>query len=172
MTTVTYSHGSMQRPGNLVVLLQSGAASQNLWQPELTNCTLHVSNLALRWCRRLDPLRRLAAHATNHVGMSKGLWCPLVRFGVEGRGQGLGDSRVKGGSPARDDEVTVSLASNRAFASPRPGKRGVRRKRWSHGCDLLQEKSLGPTRRVRRGGFDKSDSRRRNPKAGSRSTKR
>lgn len=42
-----YPHGSMESASNVVVLLQSRTASQNLRQPELTNSTLHVSNLSL-----------------------------------------------------------------------------------------------------------------------------
>lgn len=44
---LTYPHGSMKGAGNVVVLLQSRAASENLRQPELADGALHVSNLAL-----------------------------------------------------------------------------------------------------------------------------
>jgi len=42
-----YPHGSMKGAGNIVVLLQSGTASENLRQPELANSALHMSNLSL-----------------------------------------------------------------------------------------------------------------------------
>jgi hypothetical protein len=74
----TCPHGSVKGAGNVVVLLQSRAASQNLRKPELTNGTLHVSNLSLRRWRSLDPLRGLAADTTYHVGMGKSLWCTLT----------------------------------------------------------------------------------------------
>jgi hypothetical protein len=44
---MAYPHSSMKGAGNVVVLLQSRAASKNLRQPELTDGALHVSNLSL-----------------------------------------------------------------------------------------------------------------------------
>jgi hypothetical protein len=44
---MAYPHSSMKGAGNVVVLLQSRAASKNLRQPELTDSALHVSNLSL-----------------------------------------------------------------------------------------------------------------------------
>lgn len=102
-TRMTYSHGSMQRTSNVVVLLQPWAAAEDLRQPELPDSALHVSNLALSWGRGLDPLRRLAANTTDHVGMCECLGRPLLGFGVEGRRDGLCDSRVQRRRPAGDD---------------------------------------------------------------------
>jgi hypothetical protein len=51
-----YPHCSMESPSNLIILLQSRTASKNLWQPKLSNSSLHVPNLSLRWRRRLYPL--------------------------------------------------------------------------------------------------------------------
>lgn len=102
-TRVTYSHGSMQRTSNVIVLLQPWATAKDLRQPKLADGALHVPNLALSWGRGLDPLGRLAANTTDHVGMCKRLGRPLLGFGVEGRGDGLCDSRMQRRSPAGDD---------------------------------------------------------------------
>lgn len=102
-TRMTYSHGSMQRTSNVVVLLQPRATAEDLRQPELSDSALHVSNLALGWGRGLDPLGRLPANTTDHVGMCKCLGRPLLGFGVEGRGDGLCDSRMQRRCPAGDD---------------------------------------------------------------------
>lgn len=68
----------MKGAGNVVILLQSRAASENFRKPELTDGALHVSNLALwRW-RCLDPLRGLTADTAYHVGMGKSLGCTLA----------------------------------------------------------------------------------------------
>jgi hypothetical protein len=90
---VCYPHGSMKGAGNVVVLLQSRAASENLRQPELPDGALHVSNLSLwRW-RSLDPLRGLAADTTYHVGMGEGLWRTLASARLcQLRRQGLCDA--------------------------------------------------------------------------------
>lgn len=73
----------MECPSNLVVLLEARAASENLGQPELAYSSLHVANLALRRRWGLDPLRRLPAHTTHHVGMGQRLWRPLLRLHVQ-----------------------------------------------------------------------------------------
>lgn len=44
---MTHPHGSMKGAGNVVVLLQSRTASENLRQPELADGALHVSNFSL-----------------------------------------------------------------------------------------------------------------------------
>lgn len=56
ISIMSYPHGSIQRPCNLIVLLQAWAATQHLRKPKLTDGPLHVANLALgrRWC--FDPL--------------------------------------------------------------------------------------------------------------------
>ncbi len=43
----TYPHRSVQSTCHIVLLLQSWAATKNLWKPELVHSTLHVGNLAL-----------------------------------------------------------------------------------------------------------------------------
>ena len=79
----TYPHSSMQGPGDLVILLEAWAASKNLRQPELTNSTLHVANLALAGRGSLDPLGRLPPNTADHVGMGESLGGPLLWFRAE-----------------------------------------------------------------------------------------
>ena len=59
----------MQRPRDLVVLLKPGTAAEDLGQPKLPNSSLHMSNLALRGQRGLDPLGRFPTDAAYHVCM-------------------------------------------------------------------------------------------------------
>jgi hypothetical protein len=80
---VAHPHGRVQGSSNLIILLQSGAAAQNLWQPELTDGALHVANLSLVWGGSLDPLRGFTANTAYHVGMSESLGGPLGGFDVE-----------------------------------------------------------------------------------------
>lgn len=146
---MTYPHGSMQGTSNIIILLQPGATAQDLRQPELANSTLHVSNFALSRGRGLDPLGRLPANTADHVGMCECLGCPLLSFGVEGRGDGLGDSRVQRRRPAGDDQVGVALvAGGRAgIAITRPGtsEGGVCGQRGGHVrvCDQRSVSELG-----------------------------
>lgn len=115
----------MQRPGNLVILFQPGAATENLWQPELTNGTLHVANLALCWRGSFDPLRRLPANAANHVGMGEGLWSALLSLVGKGRRNWLSDPRVERRGTAGNYKAAVEvLAGDRAVAGPRPCQGG------------------------------------------------
>ncbi len=79
----TYPHGSVQSAGNLIILLQSRAASKNFRKPELRYRTLHVANLALRGRWSLDPLRGLTADATDHVGMGEGFRGPLLGLDIQ-----------------------------------------------------------------------------------------
>lgn len=101
---MTYPHSGVQSTRNLIVLLQAWTASQDLRQPELTDCALHVPNLALHRCRCFDPLRRLPAHTTDHVRVRESLWRPLVGFGRQLRGNRLRDTRMEGGGAAGDHE--------------------------------------------------------------------
>jgi hypothetical protein len=90
-----YPHGSVERPCNLVVLLEPRTASQDLRKPESTDGALHVANLALSWRGRLHPLRGLSANTTDHVGMGKRLGASGALFDVQSGGKRLGDSRVE-----------------------------------------------------------------------------
>lgn len=73
----------MESSGNLVILLQARAASEDFWQPELTDRTLHMADLALGrlWC--LDPLRRFPSDTAYHVGVGQGLWGPLLGLDIQ-----------------------------------------------------------------------------------------
>ena len=115
----------MHGASNLIVLLQPWAASQDLWQPELPDSTLHVTDLSLSWWRGLDPLGRLPADTTDHIRMCEGLWRPLLWLSTQGRGDRLCDSRVQRRGSAGDDEVAVGLASSWAIARPGTGERRV-----------------------------------------------
>lgn len=137
----THLHSGVQRTSNLVILLQPGAATQDLGQPELSNGALHVSNLALRGRRRLDPLRGLAADTADHVRMRESLWGPLLGLGGESSRRGLGDSGVKRGSAAGDQEVVSASALIAGagpaitIACPRTGEGRMGVERGSHGVE-------------------------------------
>lgn len=122
----THPHGGVQRPGNLVVLLETRAAAENLGQPELADGTLHVANLALSGRRCLDPLRGLTANTADHVGMGERLGRALLGLGGESRGDGLGDAGVQRRGAAGDDEVVVALVAGAGtgitVAGARPGE--------------------------------------------------
>lgn len=133
----TYPHSGMQRAGNLIVLLQPWAASQYLWQPELTNGTLHVTNLSLCWWRGLDPLGRLAANAADHVRMCEGLWCSLLWLRSKRRWNWLSNPRVERRGSAGDVQVVVDLLvasgwSGITVTRPRTSERGVCCERGGH----------------------------------------
>ena len=131
-TKKSHPHGGVQSPGNFVVLLETRAASEDLWQPELANSAFHVANFALSWGRSLDPLRRFPSDTTHHVGMGQCLWRPLLGLDIEGRGNRLGDPRVQRRSPARDDQVAVDLVARAgaaiAVSSPGTNEGSVRAK--------------------------------------------
>jgi hypothetical protein len=99
----------MQRSGNFIVLLQPGTAAQDLGQPKLTNSTLHVLDLTLRWGRGLDPLRGLPTDTADHVSMGEGLGSALRRLQVQRGRNGLSDAGMQRGSAARDNEGAVGL---------------------------------------------------------------
>lgn len=131
----THSHSGVKRSGNLVVLLEPGTATKDLWQPELANGAFHVANLPLAWWRCLDPLGRLPADTTNHVGMGQSLWRPLSRLDIQGVGERLRDSRVERRSPAWDDQAGVANVSRgRPFAST-----GAEAQRRCHGWRLAND---------------------------------
>lgn len=121
---MTNPHGCVEGSGNLVVLLQTWTASQNFWQPELAHGTLHVGHFALSWRWCFHPLRRFPADTTYHVGMGERLWRSLSRLDVEGRWDGLSDSRVKGRGPARNDEgmINILIPRGRPVPSDRPNE--------------------------------------------------
>jgi hypothetical protein len=56
LVVTTYPHSRVQRAGDVVVLLQSGAAPQNLRKPELADGAFHVADLALHRRRCFHPL--------------------------------------------------------------------------------------------------------------------
>ena len=128
----------MQGSCNLIVLLKAGAATQDLGQPELTYCTLHVANLALSWCGSLHPLGGLTSDTTNHVGMCEGLGGTLLRLGGEGGRRRLGDTRVQRRGAAGDQKIVRALITGAgpaiAIAGSRAseGRMGV--ERGSHCC--------------------------------------
>lgn len=79
----TYPHSSMQSSCDLVILFQPWTASKNLWQPELSHCSFHMSNLSLRWRGCLDPLRWLSSDTAHHIGVGEGLGGSLLRLDIE-----------------------------------------------------------------------------------------
>lgn len=79
----SYSHGGIQGSCYLIVLFQPRATPQNLRQPELADGTFHVADLALRRRRSSNPLGRLSANATYHVGMGESLGGSLVRLDLQ-----------------------------------------------------------------------------------------
>ena len=128
---VSYPHGRVQSACDLIVLLQPRAASQDLWQPELADGALHVSNLALGRLRCLDPLRGLSAHTAYHVRMRERLGRPLIGLGAQLRGNWLRDARVEGGGSAGHHERVVPMVAQRplgafAIASQRSSEEGAR----------------------------------------------
>ena len=126
----------MQCPRNLVILLKTGTAAEDFRQPELTNCTFHVTNLALRRRGSLDPLRWLPSNTADHVSMSESLGCPLLRFRTERRRNRLRDPRVERRCPAGDNQVVVVVVASArpgiAVAGTRPRKRRVCTQRRRH----------------------------------------
>ena len=111
----TYPHSSMECSSNLVILLQSRTAPKNLRKPELSHSSLHVSNLSLRWCGCLYPLRRLSPNTTHHVGMGEGFRCPLLRLDVQCGRDGLCDSGVQRRCPAGDNQVLIGVLIPRTW---------------------------------------------------------
>lgn len=126
---MAYSHRRVQRPCNLVVLLESGAASQDLRQPELTNCTLHVPDLSLWWRRSSSPLRRLPANTTYHVGMGEGLGSALADLRLAHVASGLRNATVQTGCAIGNDEVVGVATLWTASARTWPGGEGGRHNR-------------------------------------------
>lgn len=143
----THSHSSMKSASNFVILLQARTAAQNLWQPELANGALHVSNLSLCWSGSLHPLRRLTSNTTHHVRMSKGLGGSLLRFGVERRRNRLGNARMKGRCSAWNQHAVAALVASDGSAlalavpSTGPGEGGVGVERRRHGGSQRLSKS-------------------------------
>jgi hypothetical protein len=99
----------MKGPRNLIILLQSGTAAQDLWKPELADSRLHVANLSLRWSWGFDPLRRLSSDAANHIGVGEGLRRTLGSLDIERGWNWLGYARVQRRRSARDDQVAIML---------------------------------------------------------------
>jgi hypothetical protein len=84
-------------------------------------------------------LRRLAANAADHVGMSEGLGGSLLRLDVEGRRDGLGDAGVQRRGAAGDEEIIGAAlvagagSSVTAIAGARAGEGRMGVERGSHG---------------------------------------
>jgi hypothetical protein len=115
----TYPHGGMKRSCNLIVLLQSWATAQDLWEPELADGTFHMLNLALSRWRSLDPLRRFSSNTANHVRMGQSLWSSLTRLNVQRSRKRLRDPRVQRGCSTGNDEVFGLFPRRRSLASAR-----------------------------------------------------
>lgn len=128
----------MQRPSNLVVLLQSRAATQDLRQPELTDRAFHVANLSLGRRGCLHPLGRLTTYTTHHVGMGERLRRPLRWLWLVHLARcRLGDAGVQRRRPVRDDKVVLVAAGCLRCAGTRPRGKG-----GSHGEGEERERSL------------------------------
>lgn len=111
----TNPHGSMKRSGDFIVLLQARTATQDFWQPELANSSLHMADFALGRRGSPDPLRWLAANTAYHVGVSERLGGALLGFGVEARGNRLCNARVQRRSSAGNQHcVAILVAGDRA----------------------------------------------------------
>ena len=127
----------MESPRNLIILFQSGTATQDFRQPELANCRLHVTNLSLGWSWSFDPLRRLSSNTTYHVGVGKGLRGALGGLDVESGRDGLSYSRVQRRGSARNDQVAIMLIASSwaaiAVAGPWADERRVVIQRRRHG---------------------------------------
>lgn len=120
----THPHGRMQGTSNLIVLLQSRAAAQNLRQPKLPDGALHMADLPLSGGRRADPLGGFPANTTDHVGMGQGLRGSLGGFRTHLRGNGLGNARMqRGGATGNDQGIFTLIASHRPVASGGAGER-------------------------------------------------
>ncbi|KAH6610285.1 hypothetical protein Trco_000305 [Trichoderma cornu-damae] len=88
-------------PRNVIVLLQPGAAAQDLGEPELPDGALHVGDFALGRSGSLDPLGGLAADSADHVGVRERLRGALLRLLGQGGGDGLGDAGMERRGAAR-----------------------------------------------------------------------
>ena len=114
----------MQRSSNLIILLQSRTASQNLGQPELAHGALHMTNLPLSGRGGSHPLRGLTTNTTDHIGMGEGLGGALgglhsLRLG------GLGDARVQRRGATGDHQRVLSVTSRSRRTSGKRVQRGT-----------------------------------------------
>jgi hypothetical protein len=125
----THPHRRVQRPCNLVILLKSGTASQDLGQPKLTDCTFHVPNLSLWWRRCPRPLRRLPTDTAYHVGMGERLWGALTGLWLVHLTSRLRNATVQTRGPVRNDEVVGLATLWTASARTGPGAEGGRHNR-------------------------------------------
>ena len=127
VSAVAYSHSSIKSARDLVVLLQSWAATQDLRQPELADRTLHMPYPSLSWRRRFDPLRWFSSHSRYHISMRECLGCPLIRLYVERRRYGLCDTGVEGGGSTWDHKrVFAMVACDGSLSIPVPSPRSSR----------------------------------------------
>lgn len=142
----------MEGSGNLIVLLQSGAATQDFRQPELADCRLHVANLPLRGSWSFDPLGGFSSNTTYHVGVGEGLGCSLSRLDAEGGRNWLGDPRVQRRRSAGHDQVAIVLVarSGTSLAVPRPraDEGGVVVQRGWHNCEFPARSTVSKLRKL------------------------
>lgn len=82
---ITYPHSTVKSSCNFVVSFKARAAPKNLGQPELTDCALHVLNLALHRGGGSNPLRRFSADTAYHVRMGQCLRRRSVTTSGHGR---------------------------------------------------------------------------------------
>lgn len=136
----TYPHGGMEGSSNLIILLESRAASEDFRQPELAHGTLHVTDFALSRGRCPHPLRGFTAHPAYHVGMGEGLGGALNGLDIEARRNRLGDARMKRRRATWNHERVLSLvascwpvSSSWSVASRRSDEGRVISQRRAHG---------------------------------------
>jgi hypothetical protein len=108
---LTDPHSSMQRPRDLVILLNARTASEDLRKPKLSDRSFHVANLALRQLGSSNPLRGFSPNTTDHVGMSESLRGSLCGLDVEGGRDRLSNPRMQRRSSTWNDEGGVDLIS-------------------------------------------------------------
>lgn len=114
----------MQGSCNLIILLQSRTATQNLRQPELANGALHMTDFPLGRGGGSNPLRRFTTNTTDHIGMGEGLGGALR--GLHSlRLDGLGDARVQRRGATRDHQRVFSVTSRSRRTSGKRIKRGT-----------------------------------------------
>ena len=127
---ISHPHSSIHRSCVFIVLVQSWAATQDLWQPELWNGILQMSDFTLRWRWCFHPLRWFPPNTTYDVSVSECFGGALTGFNIEACGDGLGDARMERGGSAWDHErVFAMIASWRSLgmliACPRSNEGGM-----------------------------------------------
>ena len=77
LVDISYPHCGVESSGDLIILFQTGTATEDLWKPKLADSTLHMLDTSLYWCRSANPLRGFAPNTADHVGMGQRLGCAL-----------------------------------------------------------------------------------------------